>query len=582
MNKDPQFNWKKLTFSACFILLLLSSSGVMAAIKLPAIFGDNMVLQRNAKVPLWGLADPGEQVQIVFKGKAFKAVADKDGKWSLKLDVYTAGGPYQMLVKANSGQVTIKNILIGDVWLTSGQSNMEFGIQTERNGAEAIAKATDTLIHFFYVPMAFALQPQTDIPAVSADSPNGKWVVCSPKMMADPKWAWHGFSAAGYYFAQQIRHATGSPVGMIATYKGGTPAQAWISIEGLQQQPSFNSYVAKHQTLVDNYENAKAIYPQQVSTYKDALKLWNEEVGKDYAVITKQWEADVAQAKANGQKPPLQPKPARPAPQNPTPPEGGFGAPANLYNAMVAPMVPYGIKGVIWYQGESNGDRITDAVEYKDLFPRLIADWRANWHQGKLPFIFVQIANYRAPAVQAAEGNWPWVREAQLKALALPETGMAVITDIGEADNIHPKNKRDVGLRLALAARHAVYGENIVFSGPIYKSMKIEGNKIRLTFNNIGSGLTADTTNSISNAMLKGFGIAADDQKFVWAKAAIEGNTIVVWADELINPVAVRYNWADNPPGNLYNKEKLPASPFRTDNWAPPLPPANVPGSLSK
>jgi sialate O-acetylesterase len=563
---------KRIIIISLCSILLLSAMSLSAAIRLPAIFGDNMVLQRNVKVPIWGWANPGEEVQIIFRSKAFKAVADQNGKWNTKLGIYSAGGPYQMLVKAGTEQVTIKNILIGDVWVTSGQSNMEFGIQTERNGAEAIAKATDTLIHFFYVPMAFALEPKSDIAGVNANSPNGKWVVCSPQIMNNPQWAWHGFSAAGYYFAQQIRHTTGAPVGMIATYKGGTPAQAWVSVDGLKKQPAFTNYVSKHQALADHYEDAKATYPQQLSTYNDALKQWNDEVGKDYAVITKQWTADVVQAKAAGQKPPAQPKPSRPAPQNPTPPEGGFGAPGNLYNAMVAPIIPYGIKGVIWYQGEGNGDRLPDAVEYKDLFPRLINDWRAHWQQSDLPFIFVQLTNYRNPAVQPSEGNWPWVREAQLKTLLLPQTGMAVITDIGEADNIHPKNKLDVGLRLALAARHVAYGENIVFSGPIYRSMKIEGNKIRITFTNIGSGLTTDTTNKGNVIELKGFGIAGSDQKFSWAKAMIDGNTVVVWADDIKDPIAVRYNWADNPPGNLYNKEKLPAAPFRTDSWLPPLP----------
>jgi sialate O-acetylesterase len=567
----------KLTFagfSFFIIFLLINCNAVMAAIKLPAIFGDNMVLQRNIKVPIWGWADPGEKVQIEFRNKIFTVTADNDGKWNAKLGAYPAGGPYKMIIKSDKEQVVIKNILIGDVWVTSGQSNMEFGIQTERHGAAAIAKATDTLIHFFYVPMTFSLQPQSDIPAVSAASPNGKWVVCSPALMANPQWAWHGFSAVGYYFAQQIRRTTGCAVGMIATYKGGTPAQAWVSIEGLQQKPSFKTYVDKHQLLVDHYEEAKTAYPQQLLIYRDALKQWNDEIGNDFNAVTKQWQTAVAQAKANGTPPPLQPKPSRPAPQAPAAPEGGFGAPANLFNAMVNPIVPYGIKGVIWYQGESNGDRLADAVEYKELFPRLITDWRNKWQQGNFPFLFVQIANYRAPAKNPSEGNWPWVREAQLKTLSLPETGMAVITDIGETETIHPTNKLDVGLRLALAARHVAYGENITFSGPIFKSMKVEGNKIRLTFNDTGSGLTADTTHQAAVAELKGFGIAGTDQQFTWAKAVIEGNTVVVSSDQVTDPVAVRYNWADNPPGNLYNKEKLPASPFRTDNWEPVLPAA--------
>jgi len=557
-----------ITF-AINVLLGLHSK---AALKLPAIISDNMVLQRNIEVPIWGWANAGEAIQVTFKNKIFKGIAGNDGKWHIKLAKYSAGGPYQMLITTDQERTVIKNILIGDVWVSSGQSNMEFGIQTERNGPEAISKATDTLLHFFYVPMAYALQPQADIAAGAADSPNGKWVVCSPQQMADPKWAWHGFSAVGYYFAQQIRHTTGVPVGMIATYKGGTPAQAWISIDGLQQQPEFKNYVAKHQALVDHYNDAKAVYPQQLTAYKDAQKQWDEEVGDGYKTVLKQWDAEVAQAKANGLKSPPQPKPSRPAPQAPQTPEGGFGAPANLYNAMVSPIIGYGIKGVIWYQGEGNGDLLADAVAYKDLFPLLINDWRNQWHQGNFPFLFVQLANFRNPAVKPSEGNWPWVREAQLKTLSLPATGMAVITDIGEADNIHPKNKRDVGLRLALAARHVAYGENIIFSGPVYKAMKIEGNRIRITFNYTGGGLTADSTYNPATG-LKGFGVAGSDGNFVWAKAIIDGNTVIVSSGDVANPVAVRYNWADNPPGNLYNAEKLPASPFRTDDWAPPVHP---------
>jgi sialate O-acetylesterase len=553
------------------LLYLFNVNTAIAALKLPAIIGDNMVLQRNIKVPIWGWADPGKKVQIMFQKRNFEGIAGSDGKWALKLNSYQAGGPYQMLIKSGNEQVLIKNILIGDVWITSGQSNMEFGIQSERHGAEAIAKGTDTLIHFFYVPMAFALQPQEDIGKVSGDSPNGKWMVCSPQLLADTKWAWHGFSAIGYYFALQMRSHEGCPVGMIATYKGGTPAQAWVSMAGLKQQPAFKKYVVTHDALVENYENANAGFPQQMTAYRDALTQWNTEVGNDFNAAKKQWEILAAQAKANGQASPPQPRPARPAPKEPAQPAGGFGAPSNLYNAMVAPIIPYAVKGILWYQGESNGDNLPDAVAYKDLFPQLINDWRANWRQGNIPFIFVQLTNFRAPAKTPSEGNWPWVREAQLKTLSLPKTGMIVITDIGEAENIHPLNKEDAGLRLALVARRLVYGENVVAYGPGYRSMKIEGNKVRLTFSDIGNGLIIDSVRHPGSNTLLGFGIAGDDQVFVWAKAVMEGNTVVVSSDQVPHPTAVRYNWADNPPGNLYNKDGLPASPFRTDNWPPPI-----------
>jgi sialate O-acetylesterase len=550
-------------------IVFLTNSAVFGALKLPAIFGDNMILQRNMKVPIWGWADPGSIISITFKSKTFKTIADENGKWSTKLASYKEGGPYEMLISAQKEILTIKNILIGDIWIASGQSNMEFGIQLERNGKEAIAKANDTLIRFFSVPVSFSLQPKSDIARAPGDSLNGRWVVCSPSLMGNPKWAYRGFSSVAYYFAQQIRQTTGSPVGLVGSYVGGTPAQNWLSINEQQQHKNFSHYLLKHQELVDHYDSAKATYPRLLATYRETLAKWNEEVGKNYNIQKKQWDTAVIQARATGQNPPVQPRPSRPAPQSPVTPEGGFRSPFTLYNAMIAPIVPYGIKGAIWYQGESNGDKLADAVEYRELFPLLIEDWRNNWNQGKFPFLFVQLANYKDPAVTPSEGNWPWVREAQLKALSLPKTGMAVITDLGEANNIHPTNKKDVGLRLSLAARKLAYEEDVVYSGPLFKSMKIEKNKIRIKFTSIGTGLKAGLPPQLSTINLKGFGIAGEDHVFKWATTVIEGNTIVVFADEVPVPLAVRYNWGDNPAGNLYNKEGLPASSFRTDDWSP-------------
>ncbi|MXV17649.1 sialate O-acetylesterase [Hufsiella ginkgonis] len=502
----------------------------LAKIRLPAIIGEHMVIQRGVKVPVWGWADPGETVTVEFMSKVFNATADAAGNWSLKLDVYPAGGPYGMTIRSAAGAITFSDVLVGDVWLASGQSNMEFGIQTEKSGAAGIPNAKDDLLHLFFVPFASSLEPQKDIAPVAAGSRNGKWIVCTPEAMADPQWAWHGFSAVGYYFAKELRNNLRVPVGMIATYKGGTPAQAWTSLPGLKQLPAFTTYVNAHQALVKNYETATAEYPAKLAAYQQAIKKWN-----------------------------LDPQGPKPAGINA--PDGGFGAPANLYNAMVAPLVPYGIKGVIWYQGESNGDKLAQAVEYRTLFPRMISDWRAQWKQGDFPFLFVQLANFRKPATAPAEGNWAWVREAQLKTLSLPATGMAVITDIGDAADIHPTNKKDVGIRLALAARKVAYGQQLVYSGPVYRSMRIAGNTIELTFSNTGSGLTAN------GQELKGFGIAAADEKFVWANAVIRGSKVIVSSPGVTRPVAVRYNWADNPPGTLANKEGLLAGPFRTDDF---------------
>jgi sialate O-acetylesterase len=513
-------------YSKTFFVLLIGcciQTAVHAQIKLPAIIGDNMVLQRGITAPVWGWALPEDRITLTFRNKEYKVSADRNGKWMVKLSAHTApdkssetGGPFDMLIRSRNDSVRLKNILVGDTWLASGQSNMEFGIQTDSRAAETIANATDSLIHFFYVPMAASLQPEENIGAVPNGSLNGRWLVCSPAIMAE-KWAWHGFSAIGYYFAREIRRTTGCPIGMIASYKGGTPAQAWMSLSGLQRDTAFAHYIRLHQKLVDSYTQA-----QQDSA------------------------ASVSKS------------------QTPKPPNGGFGAPANLYHAMIAPLIPYAIKGVIWYQGESNGDKLADAVEYNKLFPALITDWREKWSEGNFPFLFVQLTNFRTPAGTPSEGIWPWVREAQLKTLRLPKTGMAVITDVGDAKDIHPKDKLDPGVRLALAARHVAYGEDNVYSGPVYQSMTVKGNSITLGFDHCGSGLVIGTS---PTQELKGFGIAGADGKFVWARAVIKGNTVVISSDEIATPVAVRYNWADNPPGNLYNKEGLPASPFRTDNW---------------
>jgi sialate O-acetylesterase len=559
---------KQLVYLICisFTLAGLYKDTVYAAVRLPAIFGDNMVLQSNIRVPVWGWADPGENVRIDFIGRTFKTKAGENGKWSLKLRSYAAGGPYQMVIKGNSGQLLFENILIGDVWVASGQSNMEFGLKNEKRGDEAVANARDSLIHLFTVPVATSLQPRQDIDASKADLLEGKWVVCSPENIVYYHAPWTGFSAVAYNFAVQIRSVTHAPVGMIGTYKGGTPAQAWMSLEGLQQTPELAKYIAAHQAFEDNFMAAGNAYPQKMAAYQVALDQWNNDYGKDYAAAVKTWEE--ARIKAGDGPVPPHPKPLKPAPLLPVPPDGGFGGPANLYNAMLNPVLHYGIKGVIWYQGENNGDSLPDAAAYKTLFPALIKDWRSRWQQGDFPFLFVQLANFRAPAKSPSEGNWPWVREGQLKALALPRTGMVVTTDLGDADNIHPTDKQDVALRLALVARHVVYHEHMIYSGPQYRSMKMEGNKVRLTFDENSTLIIGNGSNKENAVELRGFGIAGADHKFHWAKATIENNVLIVYSDEVEDPEAVRYNWADNPPGNLYNQAGLPASPFRTDNWS--------------
>lgn len=555
-------------------LIILQVCSAEAAVRVPAIFGENMVLQQGTPVPMWGWADAGEQVQVVFLGKSFTTKANERGEWHLKLGKYLVGGPYQMQIKGSKNELSFKNILIGDVWVASGQSNMEFGIKNERNGTEAVANAHDSLIHLFTVPIAVAMEPMPDIDPAKMSKLEGKWIVCTPENLVYEHSPWSGFSAIGYYFALQMRQTTHGPIGIIGVYKGGTPAQTWISLNGLRDDPQLSRYHGKHLDYVDSLAINTTAYPQKMALYKTAREQWDNDYGKDYNAAFKQWQADAEHSKAIGTPIPMRPKPLKPAPPLPIPPDGGFNGPGNLYNAMLNPVIHYGIKGVIWYQGENNGDQLTDAVFYKVLFPAMIKNWRHEWHQGNFPFIFVQLANFRDPAKTPSEGNWPWVREGQLNALEISNTGMAVITDLGEGDNIHPTNKKDVAARLSLIARSLVYHEKIISSGPRYKCMKIEGNKIILTFDEMcplmtGNGLAPSGANV---SELKGFGIAGADHQFYWAKAKLVDNTIIIYSDEVTNPLAVRYNWADNPAGNLYNQAGLPASPFRTDDWAAETP----------
>ncbi|HEX3797373.1 MAG TPA: sialate O-acetylesterase [Verrucomicrobiae bacterium] len=541
------------------VVLFSMTAQIHATVRLPAIFGDHMVLQQEAKLPVWGWAAPGETVTVTFAKQKRSAVAGSDGKWRVDLEpVNPASEPARLTVTGKDNTIVCDDVLVGDVWIVSGQSNMEFGLQNDSRGKEAIASATDSQIRMFFVPWATALQPRTNIGSNMPPSPlNGKWLVCSPEVMA-ANWAWHGFSAVAYYFARDIQGATKHPLGMIATYKGGTPAQAWTSVSGLEEDEHLTHYVAEHQKLVEHFETAKLEFPK---------------LRADWEIARRQWKTNSDIAKANGH--PLR---ENSAPKPPTDPDGGFNAPGNLFNGMVAPLIPYAIKGVIWYQGEGNGNNIREGAEYAYVFPRMISDWRAQWGQGDFPFLYVQLPNINGRARSPSEGSWAWVRDAQFKTLSLPNTGMAVTIDVGEAENLHPPDKIYVGQRLALAARHIAYGEDVAYSGPIYEAMKVEGNQIRLTFKHAESGLMIGTPPPNAEGKiippgdeLQGFGIAGDDQKFVWAKAVIENGAVVVHSDEVEHPAAVRYDWAQNPFGNLYGKNGLPASPFRTDDWPAPM-----------
>ncbi|MGN6506186.1 MAG: sialate O-acetylesterase [Tepidisphaeraceae bacterium] len=499
------------------------------------LFTENAVLQRDMPLPVWGTATPGETVKVSIDGQSASAVAGTDGKWMVKLPPLQAGGPFTMTI-AGKNTLTLGNILIGDVWLASGQSNMEYGVTLSSRGE--IANANDSQLRIFKVEKAAALSPINDIR--HGTDFDGKWVIATPESLANCG-GWGGFSAVGYFFGRDIRQFTHQPVGLIGSYWGGTPAQAWTSLEALANDPILAHYAGETTRYA---QQTKFPYPFHYSDFQAAHETWKQQVGQDYLDKQKAWKSDARKARAAHE-----PVPPEPTPSLPEPPELHGPEPTLLYNAMIAPLIPYAIKGTIWYQGESNAGR---AKEYRELFPAMIADWRARWGEGNFPFLFVQIAPFHAMG--------PQIREAQLLTLSKsPNTAMAVTTDVGDADNIHPKEKLTVGHRLALAARAIAYGDKIEYSGPLFDKADFDGGKAVVHFMHVGEGLMC------KGSELKGFEIAGDDGKFVPATAKIEGDTVVAQADRVAHPTAVRYGWANVPDVNLYNKDGLPASPFRSN-----------------
>ena len=443
----------------------LTSAELHAEVKPNVLFTDGAVLQRGQNVPVWGTANDGEKVTVEFAGQTATSTA-QGGKWKVELKPLKAGGPFSMKISGDN-EVTVNNLLVGEVWVASGQSNMEWTINQFFQLEAEKPKANFPQIRMFTVNQVTSLKPLDEV--------QGKWQESSLETVGD-------FSAVAFFFARDLQAKLGVPVGIISSSWGGTPAQAWTSAEGLEGQPKLKDYT-------------------------DQLKA---------AVI----------------------------PEN-----GPHHLPAALYNAMIAPVVPYGMKGVIWYQGESNAGQ---SKQYQTLFPAMIADWRAKWKLGDFPFLYVQIAPF--------EGQPPEIREAQFLTLAKSKnTAMAVTTDCGDANDIHPKQKEPVGHRLSLAARALAYGEKIEYSGPLYQEMKAAGGKAWISFSHVGGGLVA------KDGGLKGFTLAGADGKFVPAKAVIEGYKVVVSAEGVADPKAVRYGWENVPDVNLFNKEGLPASPFRTD-----------------
>jgi sialate O-acetylesterase len=633
--------------------IVLFSQPAFSQLRLPALIKDSMVLQRDIRVKIWGWATKGDKVTVKFNGKSYKSVTGPDGKWLVLLAPTKAGGPYTMDISAKN-QITLKEILVGDVWFCSGQSNMVHQMDIHWvTYANDIAQANYPQIRHFWIPTLTSLQgPREDLPT-------GFWKSANPQDVRP-------FSAVAYFFARKLYEKYHVPIGLINASVGGTPIEAWISEEGLKDFSTLINTIQKNKdTAYVNSLNRRPIAAnaghQRVTLDKGLTgpKPWydNTYIPKEWKTIAipGYWEdqgikdlngvvwyrkeidipasfsgvaakvflgrivdADILyingkqvgattylypQRRYNVPEGLLEPGknlfvikvtnnagkggfvPDKPyyifsgkdtvdlkgywqykvgevfAPRNFG--EGGGGGisaqnqPGALYNAMVAPLTNYGIKGILWYQGESNTGR---AEEYAKLQPAQVADWRNQWGQGNIPFLYVQLPNFMDANYLPSESQWAALRESQLKSLSVPNTGMAVGIDLGEWNDIHPDNKKDVGERLALIAQKLAYGENIVYSGPLYQSASIEGNKIIISFTNTGSGLKAN-----DDEELREFAIAGADKKFTWAKATIEGDKVIVWNDAIANPLYVRYAWADNPDVNLYNKEGLPASPFRTD-----------------
>jgi sialate O-acetylesterase len=487
-----------------------------------ALFSDNMVLQRGVKVPVWGTADDGEKVTVRFQGQQVSTTA-ANGQWVVRLEKLQAGGPFELTI-VGKNRIEFKNVLVGEVWLCSGQSNMEWSVAESGIYKPVIDASANPMLRLYTVPRHPAKKPETDLKRETkkgiwldctsrwldgaggerrGETRKGIWLECSPETTPP-------YSAVAYFFGRDLQKALNVPVGLIASSWSGTIGEAWTSRPALAANAELRGIVTAHRAAVQNYAQHKA--RMQAKRLPDPDKSQN--------------------------------------------------GPSNLYNGMIAPLIPYALRGAIWYQGESNAGR---ARHYQTLLPALIANWRADWGQGDFPFLIAQIAPFspivRDPRLVMQESaSWAEVREAQLlTSLRVPNTALAVTTDVGDEFDKHPKRKEPVGGRLALAARAVAYGEKIVYSGPLYKSMRVEGDEAILSFDHVGSGLAA------KGGALTGFWIAGPDKKFIPAAAEIRGDTVVVSSNLVTSPVAVRYGWADYPVVNLWNKDGLPASPFRTD-----------------
>jgi sialate O-acetylesterase len=507
-----RFCSQSFTIASALCLLAVAIPRPCAAdVRLPSVFGNQMVLQRGIPIHVWGTADPGEKVTITVGPNETRATADPKGNWAVELPALAGGGPVEVKVRGKN-TITLRDVLIGEVWICSGQSNMQWPMYYVRDSKKEVAAATHPKIRLFKVPMRPAAEP--------AENVDGYWQECTPASVVQ-------FSAVAYFFGLALHEQLGVPIGLIDSSWGGTRIEPWTPPAGFESVPTLNGVLVElHQKEPIYRKKAPAALGQMAH-----------------------WLPRAQQAEKAGKEIP-------PPPHWPTEIGPGETVPTRLYNGMIHPFVPLGIRGAIWYQGESN---LGDGQAYRDKMQALISGWRSEWKEGDFPFYYVQLAPFRYGRPSAL----PLIWQAQTEALKIPNTGMAVINDIASLTDIHPKDKQDVGKRLALWALAKTYGKEIVYSGPLYKSMSVDGSKIRVTFDDVGGGLT-----SRDGKPLNWMTIAGDDRKFVDASAEIvEGKSLLVSSPKVPHPVAVRFAWSELAEPNLENMEGLPASAFRTDNW---------------
>ncbi|MBV8569534.1 MAG: sialate O-acetylesterase [Acidobacteriaceae bacterium] len=493
-----------------FFLLALVAGAANAEVRLPKILSSHAVLQRDTPLHIWGWSDPGETVSISFNGVTDSARGDRLGRWSVYLPPQSAGGPYQLSI-AGTNKLLLDDILIGDVWFASGQSNMAMplagfpGSAVVKNAEEEIRNANQPALRLLLIPRKPSAYPLNDFDG------NASWTDCTPETAAK-------FSAVAYFFGREIASREHVAVGLIDSTWGGTPAEAWVSLDSLSADSSLMPVFATWSKMANEQTDLPAV-----------------------RLAEKQEDEAARQAHAAGPKHPWHPNPES-------------WDPAWLFNGMIAPAVNYAIKGVIWYQGETN-TALARAPMYHKVFSTLIADWRRQWQEGEFPFLFVQISSFRSDETE----NWAIVRDAQRQTLSVANTAMAVTVDIGDPDNVHPSDKQTVGMRLALAARAIAYHEDVRYSGPLFRQATPEGNSIRVWFDDAAGGLVA------KGGASEGFEIAGEDKKFVVASARIDGAGVVLTSDRVKSPKYARYGWQNAPTVNLYNTAGLPASPFTSE-----------------